>query len=84
MKRVAAKGFALPEKTDAWTPIAVEPETKQNPTFFAVESVGKLKADADMQRLGAELKVVSAQLEEEYPRLEDGCELVPTKLTDAK
>lgn len=31
MKRVAAKGFALPEKTDAWTPIASNPRPSKTP-----------------------------------------------------
>jgi putative ABC transport system permease protein len=77
-----AKEFGFPEKTEAWTPLEVERTTSGDPTFYAFAFVGKLKPGIDMNRLNAELRVVSAHLEKEYPKLRDGFELVATKLLD--
>ena len=81
---VAANGFAFPEKTEAWTPLALEAQAKVNATFYALTFVGKLNPGADWNRLNAELKLVSAQLEKEFPKLKDGYELVATKLIDVE
>ncbi len=79
---IAAKGFAFPERTEAWTPLAVASETRENPTFYAFTFVGKLKPGVAMSQLNAELKPVSAQMVREYPKLKDGYELDATKLMD--
>ena len=79
---IAAKDFAFPEKTEAWTPLAVEPATRENPTFFAFAFIGKLKSGVAMSQLNLELKPISAQMVTEYPKLKDGYELVATKLKD--
>ncbi len=81
---VGAKGFDFPKGTDAWIPLVVEAPTKENPTFYAFSFVGRLKPGVEMNRLNAELKIVSVQMEKEFTKLKDGFELKGTKLLDSE
>jgi len=81
---VAAKGFTFPDKTDAWTPVSLDPETKLNPTFFAFAFIGRRKPHVDMPRLNAELKPISGEMRKEFPQLKEGYELVANDLLEAQ
>jgi predicted permease len=79
---VAEREFAFPDTADAWEPLILPDDTKANPTFFAFEFLGKLKPGADLQKLQAELEVLSTQLQKQYPQLKDGYHLSATKLME--
>ncbi len=65
---VAAKGFAFPEKTDVWLPLSLTPEMEQNPTFFALAVLGKLRRGATLETLQTELKTIAQRLAEQLAK----------------
>jgi predicted permease len=79
---VAAKGFAFPDDASAWTSLNVEGSTKDNPTFFALRFLGKLKPRVEMKELDRELQLVAQEMMAEFPKLKKGFELPPTRLMD--
>jgi putative ABC transport system permease protein len=81
---VMAKGFSYPDHTDAWTPLVLDREIKENPIFFTFDFLGKLKPGATLTQLDAELKLTAAQLEKEHSRLKDGYGFLATKLMDSE
>jgi predicted permease len=62
---VAEKSFAFPEHADVWLPIPLTAELRQNPTFFLIEVLGKLRRGAKLETLQAELGTISPRLQKQ-------------------
>jgi predicted permease len=80
---VTERGFSYPD-ADAWAPLTVEQEIRENPTFFAFDFLGTLEPGTTLPRLNAELKLTAAQLEKEHPQLKDGYDFLATGLMDSE
>jgi predicted permease len=85
---VAAEGFAYPERAEVWVPISLSSEIAQNPTFFSVNVLAKLRKGARLESLQTELAVISQQLEQELekqkPNLKGGYKLTAETLLDSR
>jgi predicted permease len=85
---VAAEGFAYPVRAEVWVPIPLSSEIAQNPTFFSVNVLAKLRKGASLESLQAELAVISQQLEQELekqkPNLKGGYKLTAETLLDSR
>jgi putative ABC transport system permease protein len=82
---VAAKGFRFPanSKTDAIVPLRVPlqaPAERKNGWVFAA---GRLKPGVTMDRAAAELSAISRQMEQEFPRANEGSEYSGRTVRDA-
>jgi predicted permease len=62
---VAEMGFVFPENTDVWLPIPLTAEMQQNPTFFLIEVLGKLRPDRRLETLETELGTISPRLQKQ-------------------
>ncbi|OLE97276.1 MAG: hypothetical protein AUG75_10230, partial [Cyanobacteria bacterium 13_1_20CM_4_61_6] len=69
---VTRRGFAFPEKTDAWTPLVLNGDEQQNPTFFAFQFLGKLRPGEHIERLNSELGTIADRIAKDNPQLRDG------------
>jgi putative ABC transport system permease protein len=65
---VAAKGFAYPERADAWVPISLTSDIEQNPTFFMLDVLAKLRKGARLETLEAELATIAPRLEQQLAK----------------
>jgi len=65
---VAAKGFAYPERTDVWVPISLASDIEQNPTFFTLDVLAKLRKGARLETLRAELATIAPRLEQQLAK----------------
>ncbi len=85
---VAAEGFAYPERAEVWVPISLSSEIAQNPTFFSLNVLAKLRKGARLESLQAELAVISRQLEQELekqkPNLKGSYKLTAETLLDSR
>ncbi len=83
---VAAPGFAFPEKTDVWVPISLDAITQQNPTFFRLGVLGRLRTGATIEALRGELTTIvprlAEQLNKEKPDLKGDYRLLAETLLD--
>ena len=81
---VTQRGFAYPDEAEAWTPLALADDIKTNPTFFRLGFVGKLRPHADLRELQAQLDVVSAQVQKQFPEIKGGYALLSTRLLEVE
>jgi predicted permease len=65
---VASEKFAYPERADVWVPLSLTPAIKQDPAFFAFESLGTLRKGTKLETLQADLAVISQSLEQELAK----------------
>ena len=65
---VAAKGFAYPERADVWVPISLTSDIEQNPTFFTFDVLAKLRKEARLETLRAELATTAPRLEQQLAK----------------
>jgi len=65
---VAAKGFAYPERADVWVPISLTSDVEQNPTFFTFDVLAKLRKEARLETLRAELATTAPRLEQQLAK----------------
>jgi predicted permease len=65
---VAAKGFAYPERADVWVPISLTSDIEQNPTFFTFDVLAKLRKEARLATLRAELATTVPRLEQQLAK----------------
>ena len=71
---VAPPGFGSASKVDAWVPMAFKPEELSNEergAHYVVVS-GRLKPGMTAQQADADLKLIAAQLEKQYPGSNSG------------
>jgi predicted permease len=65
---VAVKGFTYPERADVWVPISLTSDIEQNPTFFTFDVLAKLRKEASLETLRAELATIAPRLEQQLAR----------------
>jgi predicted permease len=65
---VAAKGFEYPERADVWVPISLTSDIEQNPTFFTLDVLAKLRKGARLESLQAELATIAPRLEQQLAK----------------
>jgi predicted permease len=69
---VAARGFAFPEKTEAWIPLSLTSAEKQSHTFFMLRVLGKIRRGQKMERLTSELDTIAQRIVKDAPELNAG------------
>ena len=76
---VLPPGFRFPDETDVWLPQATRSTSRTSHNLFAV---GRLKPDVSIEQGQADLSVVAAALEREYPDSNEGRGVIATRLQD--
>src|SRR5580658_34770 len=69
---VASPGFSFPSSEQAWHPLSISPADQQNPTYFMLQTLGKLRRGEKIEKLSAQLDVVAHQVMKDYPALAAG------------
>jgi putative ABC transport system permease protein len=69
---VAAPKFSFPSSDQAWLPLSPTPADRQNPTYFMLQTFGKLRRGEIAEKLNAQLDAVAKQLMKDYPALAAG------------
>jgi putative ABC transport system permease protein len=65
---VMPASFQFPDKrTEIWTPLAVSDQTKANRGGFWLHVLGKLKPGVSIEQARAEMNLIAANLERQYP-----------------
>ena len=64
---VAPEEFDFPNTTDVWAPLLLDGETAADRTSHYLNVLGRLAPDAAFADAQAELDVIAARLEEQYP-----------------
>ena len=67
---VGARGLALPEEVDVWTPLQIDATLGRRNDFLQV--IGRLAPGVTPQAAGAELATIARRLEAEYPNSNAG------------
>jgi putative ABC transport system permease protein len=62
---VAARGFVFPPECEAWLPISWSLEDKQNPMFFNLQFIGKLRRGQQLEQLRPQLDTIAQRLAQE-------------------
>ena len=76
---VMPPGFRFPAETDVWLPQTTSSTSRTGHNFFAV---GRLKPNVSLEQAQADLNVVAATLEQQYPESNKGRGVVATRLQD--
>ena len=76
---VMPPGFRFPAETDVWLPQTTSSTSRTGHNFFAV---GRLKPDVSLEQAQADLNVVAAALEQQYPESNKGRGVAATHLQD--
>jgi predicted permease len=69
---VAAPRFAFPSWVQAWLPLAPSSAEAQQPTYFMLQTFGKLRRGEKIAKLNAQLDAVAQQDMKDYPALAAG------------
>ena len=69
---VAAPKFVFPDQVQAWHPIGSSTEDRQNPTYFNLQTIGKLRRGEKLEKLNGQLDSVAQQTMKDYPSLAAG------------
>jgi predicted permease len=69
---VAAPKFSFPSSEQAWLPLAPSAADQQNPTYFMLQTLGKLRRGEGVEKLNAQLDAVAKQVMKDYPALAAG------------
>ncbi len=85
---VTEKGFAFPEDAEVWTPLTLTADVQENPTFFMLGVLGRLRNGATLERLQAELGIIAPRLEsrlaKEKPEFAGEYKLLVETLLDSR
>lgn len=65
---VMPPGFAYPERTEAWRPLADNEFRAEDATSFYIRVVGRLKPGASIQQVESEANAAIAEFRRQYPR----------------
>ncbi len=81
---VAPFGFGVQNKIDLWMPMAFEPDevAGKNRGAHYLNVTGRLRAGVTIKQAEAELKVLAAQLEAQYPDSNKGWGILMAELQD--
>ncbi len=66
---VAAPKFSFPASEQAWLPLAPSAADQQNPSYFMLQTFGKLRRGEKVEKLNAQLDAVAKQTMKDYPAL---------------
>ena len=66
---VAPPKFAFPEKAQAWQPFAASAADHQNPTYFMLQTIAKLRRGEKPEKLSAQLDSIAQQFMKDHPDL---------------
>ncbi|MGC1617102.1 MAG: ABC transporter permease, partial [Candidatus Acidiferrum sp.] len=69
---IAAPKFSFPSSDQAWLPLSPSSADLQNPTFFMLQTFGKMRRGEKIEKLNAQLGAVANQLMKDYPALAAG------------
>jgi putative ABC transport system permease protein len=69
---VAPAGFGFPYSTEVWAPLAFDAETAANRRVRYLAIAGRLKPGVSVETADAELQLLTARLEKEYPQTNTG------------
>ena len=69
---VAARKFSFPSSDQAWLPLSPSSADRQNPTYFMLQTFGKLRRGEKAEKLNAQLDAIAKQLMKDYPALAAG------------
>ena len=69
---VAAPKFSFPSSEEVWFPLAPSTADQQNPTYFMLQTLGKLRRGEKVEKLNAQLDAVAKQVRKDYPALAAG------------
>jgi predicted permease len=69
---VMPRGFAFPEKTAVWIPLALSAEDRQARFFKGTNVLAKLKTGATLASAQAEMKTIAERLAKAYPDADEG------------
>ena len=69
---VAAPKFAFPESAQAWHPLGSSTADRQNPTYFMLQTIAKMRTGEKTEKLNAQLDAVAKQAVKDYPALAAG------------
>ena len=69
---VAAPKFSFPSSDQAWLPLSPSSADRQNPTYFMLQTLGKLRRGEKAEKLNAQLDAIAKQLMKDYPALAAG------------
>jgi len=69
---VAAPKFSFPLSEQAWLPLAPSVADQQNPSYFMLQTFGKLRRGEKVEKLNAQLDAVAKQVMKDYPALAAG------------
>jgi predicted permease len=69
---VAVPKFSFPFSEQAWLPLAASSADQQNPSYFMLQTFGKLRRGEKIEKLNAQLDAVAKQTMKDYPALGAG------------
>jgi putative ABC transport system permease protein len=69
---VAPAGFNFPYSTEVWAPLAFDAEAAANRRVRYLAIVGRLKPGVSVETADAELQLLTARLEKQYPQTNTG------------
>ena len=69
---VAPAGFGFPYSTEVWAPLAFDAETAANRRARYLAIVGRLEPGVSVETADAELQLLTARLEKQYPQTNTG------------
>ncbi|HJU66455.1 MAG TPA: ABC transporter permease, partial [Gemmatimonadaceae bacterium] len=65
---VMPRGFAYPTPTtDAWVPLALQPEQREARSSFSLHAIGRLAPGVSLERARTDMATIAARLEQQYP-----------------
>ena len=77
---VTARGFSFTSSEQAWLPLALLSPDQQNPTFFMLQNVCKMRPGEKVEKVEAQLAALATQMMKDYPVLGKGYSLTAKPL----
>ena len=69
---VMPEQFNFPKGSEVYAPLGITPELARNRQFHTFYVIGRLKPGATLQNAQAEIKTITARLEQQYPETNTG------------
>jgi len=63
---VAAPKFAFPDNAQAWHPLGSSAADQQNPSYFMLQTIGKLRRGEPIEKLNAQLDAIAQQFMKDH------------------
>jgi putative ABC transport system permease protein len=81
---VASRGFAFPSRADAWVPLTLSKDDRENVTAFNTIVVGKMRSGVTTAQVESQLAVVAQDIVNANPVLKAGYKLHAATILDSK